>query len=203
MARLFFFFFLLFFGVQTRRAGILCGRVQASAVHCNNNGGGEINADGRLRKKAAANSCWVRRNLARLFGPLLMSRRERKTCGVHWEGEKKKMNGHIHDAVHKRAGTLEWHGKKFKVTRHRAHNFFLPRPNPTGRDLKDREGDTGWPSSHPQTGATRSDSRPPSQSRKIIKFKKKGNMDRTIRRQIWNCNASDYAERWQLGFSSV
>lgn len=45
---------ILFFGVQTRRAGILCGRVQASAVHCNNNGGGEINADGRLRKKSSS-----------------------------------------------------------------------------------------------------------------------------------------------------
>lgn len=79
--------------------------------------------------------------------------------------------------------------------------LFLPRLQPNGERLKDGEGDTGWPSSHPQTGATRSDSRPPSQSRKI-KFLKKGNMDRTIRRQIWNCNGS-YAERWQLGFSSV
>jgi hypothetical protein len=93
-----------------------------------------------FRPAAAANSCWVRRNLARLFGPLLMSRRERKTCGVHWEGEKKKMNGHIHDAVHKRAGTLEWHGKKFKVTRHRAHNFFLPRLQPNGERLKRSRG---------------------------------------------------------------
>jgi hypothetical protein len=64
----FFLFFLLFFGVQTRRAGILCGRVQASAVHCNNNGGGEINADGRLRKKAAAHNVQASSSSKQLLG---------------------------------------------------------------------------------------------------------------------------------------
>lgn len=91
----FFFFYFIFRYVQTRRAGVSsCADefkrppctviIMGEAKYISKRGWTvEREKAAHNRPAAAANSCWVRRNLARLFGPLLMSRRERKTCGVH------------------------------------------------------------------------------------------------------------------------